>query len=193
MANDEVERPLNEDEVKLLISLANELMERSINITPGSCMYLAGFMVRRIVKEGWSPAYPDPTPEQEVEFLDRIIAGLPADAIVRPHPSHEGIADIVFPEGVKLFDVASLYPEEYLKPANPDGVHVYRKFESDWYPLPDFVNYEINSEGDVRNKHTHRVLDVVESNGVKYVEVDDNEGFPHILSVSHQLKVVFGI
>lgn len=193
MANDEFERPLNEEEAKLQIKLASELMERSINISVGSCMYLAGFMVRRIVKEGWSPAYPDPTPEQEVEFLDRIISGLPAEAIVRPHPAHEGIADIVFPEGVKLIDVGSLYPKDYTLPANPDGVHVYRKFQSDWYPVPDFANYEINSEGDIRNRHTHRVLDVVESNGVKYVEVDDNEGFAHILSVSHQLKVVFGI
>ncbi|ALY08670.1 hypothetical protein CAPNMURICA_70 [Arthrobacter phage CapnMurica] len=105
MENEDEHRPLNEDELKLFRALSDELIERSINITPGSCMYFAGMLVRRIVKEGWSPAYPDPTSEQEVEFLDRIVSGLPARPV--------GFKPEQWPDDVRLFDVNSLYPTEY--------------------------------------------------------------------------------
>ncbi|UUG69316.1 hypothetical protein SEA_SCIENCEWIZSAM_74 [Arthrobacter phage ScienceWizSam] len=146
MANDEVERPLNEDEVQLLISLANELLERSINITPGSCMYLAGFMVRRIVKEGWSPAYPDPTPEQ-------------------------------WPDGVKLYDVNSLYPTEFF---------------SDWYQIPNYSTYEMNSGGQVRNRSSETILDY-ESLPGKWIRLRSDEGEYKIVSVDELLNEVFGV
>jgi hypothetical protein len=149
---------------------------------------IAEMLVDRVIAIGWQwhppklEEYPDPTPEQEIEFLDRIVSGLPARPV--------GFKPEQWPDDVRLYDVNSLYPKEYtLRDLSPSS----DKFLSDWYPLPEFDNYEIDSEGDVRNRHTKRVLDVVESNGIRYVEVDDDEGCPHILSVEHQLKVVFGI
>ena len=45
--------PLNEEQAKLMTAMADELMRRSINITPGTCMYFAGYLAERVVKEGW--------------------------------------------------------------------------------------------------------------------------------------------
>ncbi|ALY09045.1 hypothetical protein GORDON_70 [Arthrobacter phage Gordon] len=121
---------------------------------------------------------PDPTPEQEIEFIDRIIAGLPAEAIVRPHPSHEGIADILFPNGVKIYDVNSLYPTEFF---------------SDWYPITNFDDYEVNSGGQVRNRHNKHILDYEPSSSGKYVKMRNDKGEQLIISVDDLLNQVFGI
>ncbi|UTN92074.1 HNH endonuclease [Arthrobacter phage Darby] len=122
--------------------------------------------------------FPDPTPEQELEYLDRIIAGLPEGTIFRQHPSHEGIADIVFPEGVKLFDVGSLYPTEFF---------------SDWYPITNFDDYEVNSGGQVRNRHNQHILDYEPSSSGKYVKMRNDKGEQLIISVDDILNQVFGI
>ncbi|ASD52293.1 hypothetical protein QCN32_gp73 [Arthrobacter phage Niktson] len=164
---------LDSDEVKLLQALADELIERSINITPGSCMYLAGFLVRRAVKEGWSPAYPDPTPEQEVEFLDRIVAGLNIPIVGR---QDLGLPMIV-PGSVKLYDVNSLYPTEFF---------------SDWYLIPNYSTYEMNSGGQVRNRSSETILDY-ESLPGKWIRLRSDEGEYKIVSVDELLNEVFGV
>lgn len=117
------------------------------------------------------PEYPDPTPEQEIDIMDRIIHGLPMRTLVIPHESHEGIADVV------LYDVASKHPKEFF---------------SDWYRVPAYDNYEINSAGEVRNRWTRRVLEVAEQGGEQYVEMHDKEGFAHDINVRYIKEQVFG-
>ncbi|QXO13228.1 HNH endonuclease [Arthrobacter phage DevitoJr] len=104
--------------------------------------------------------FPDPTPEQEIEFLDRIIAGLP-----------------MIPEGVKLYDVNSLYPTEFF---------------SDWYQIPNFDAYEINSGGQVRHRSNKVILDY-ESLPGKWIRLRNNGGEFQIVSVDDLLNTVFGI
>ena len=45
--------PFSDEEARLVTAFADELMKRSINITPGSCVYFAGYLVDRAIKEGW--------------------------------------------------------------------------------------------------------------------------------------------
>jgi len=54
MADADIFVPASGDEARLITAIADELMQRSVNITPGSCVYLAGYIAERVVKEGWS-------------------------------------------------------------------------------------------------------------------------------------------
>jgi hypothetical protein len=146
-------------------------------VSPDMLPWLAG-LKQQLLTETVDLAFPDPTPAEEIEFIDRIISGLPANAVVvRPHDWHEGIADVIFPTGVKLYDVASKHPKEFF---------------SDWYRVPAYDNYEINSAGEVRNRWTRRVLEVAEQGGEQYVEMHDKEGFAHDINVRYIKEQVFG-
>ncbi|AXH46729.1 hypothetical protein QCN35_gp68 [Arthrobacter phage Synepsis] len=104
---------------------------------------------------------PDPTPEQEIEILNRLASGLP-----------------MIPAGVKLYDVNSLYPTEFF---------------SDWYPITNFDDYEVNSGGQVRNRHNQHILDYEPSSSGKYVKMRNDKGEQLIISVDDILNQVFGI
>jgi len=135
--------------------------------------------------------FPDPTPEQEIDIIDRIIHGLPVNAIAIPHPSHEGIADIVeeYMEekgkelqgnlhdlGVKLYDVASLHPVEL----------------NAWTRIPEFDNYEVNPLGMVRSRWTKRELEVATIGDEKSVEMHDKDGFSHEVNIRLIMEWTFG-
>jgi hypothetical protein len=90
-------------------------------------------------------------------------------------------------------------PERVLTPANPDGVHVYdvvskhpKEFFSDWYRVPEYDNYEINSAGVIRNRWTRRELDITENGGEQYVDMHDKDGFEHTINVRYVREKVFG-
>lgn len=89
-------------------------------------------------------------------------------------------------------------PARVLKPANPDGVHIYdvvslHPVEVDiWSRVPDFDNYEINSLGAIRSRWTKRVLSDDEYFGEGYVEMHDKEGNPHVVNVRYLREKVFG-
>ena len=135
--------------------------------------YIAKLIAERIIDSGWQPPQVELTDAQAVDIVERIIEGRPL-------------------------------PEAYGKPANPEGTAIYRKqlydvnslnpqpFVSDWYRIPEFDNYEIRTNGEIRNRFTKRPLDVTVDGGVKYVEMHDKDGFPHYVSVDHQVQQVFG-
>ncbi|ASM62347.1 hypothetical protein SEA_NIGHTMARE_74 [Arthrobacter phage Nightmare] len=104
--------------------------------------------------------FPDPTPEQEIEILNRLACGLP-----------------MIPEGVKLYDVNSLYPTEFF---------------SDWYQIPNYSTYEMNSGGQVRNRSSETILDY-ESLPGKWIRLRSDEGEYKIVSVDELLNEVFGV
>jgi len=52
--NDDIFVPSSGEEARLITAISDELMQRSVNIAPGSCVYLAGYIAERVVKEGWS-------------------------------------------------------------------------------------------------------------------------------------------
>lgn len=55
MENDDIPALVNDEQARLITAMADELMKRSDNITPGSCVYFAGYLAARAVKEGWGP------------------------------------------------------------------------------------------------------------------------------------------
>ncbi|QFP95467.1 hypothetical protein SEA_MAKAI_76 [Arthrobacter phage Makai] len=155
--------------------------------------YAADLIAQRIIEAGWQPPKVELTEEQEVEILDRIVHGLPIPEAYLVPANPEGNAvykkqRMELPpitdepdafaniRGKKLYDVASLHPQE---------VQV-------WKRLPDFDNYEINQLGEIRNRFTKRVLDEQDEDGNAYVEMHDKEGFPHIVSVQYQIEKAFG-
>ncbi|ASR84086.1 hypothetical protein SEA_TEACUP_74 [Arthrobacter phage Teacup] len=123
--------------------------------------------------------FPDPTPEQEIEFLDRLVGGLPA--------RHVAFRPEQWPDDVKLYDVASLYPTEYALrvPEEPT------EFFSDWYQIPNYSTYEMNSGGQVRNRSSQVILDY-ESLPGKWIRLRSDEGEYKIVSVDELLNEVFG-
>jgi hypothetical protein len=169
--------PNNEKQAKLMTAFADELREHSY-LSMGECMSLAGYLAERAVKEGWQwhpPKLDDfdlehnkvaLTPHQEIDIMDRIISGLPARVLTPANP-----------DGVYVYDVASKYPKEFV---------------SDWYRVPEYDNYEINSAGEIRNRWTRRVLEVAEQGGEQYVEMHDKEGFAHDINVRYVREKVFG-
>jgi len=52
-SSDDIPIPASDEQARLITAMADELMKRSVNITPGSCVYLAGYLAARAVKEGW--------------------------------------------------------------------------------------------------------------------------------------------
>ncbi|UTN91632.1 HNH endonuclease [Arthrobacter phage Trustiboi] len=116
--------------------------------------------------------FPDPTPEQEIEILNRLASGLP-----------------MIPAGVKLYDVNSLYPTEY---ALRDPEEPAKEFFSDWYQIPNFDAYEINSGGQVRHR-SNKVILGYETLPGKWIRLRTNEGEFQIVSVDDLLNTVFGI
>lgn len=181
--------PNNEKQAKLMTAFADELREHSY-LSMGECMSLAGYLAERAVKEGWQwhpPKLDDfdlehnkvaLTPHQEIDMMDRIISGLPVDSIVvRPHPDHAGIADIVFPDGVEIYDVASLHPQVINK----------------WERIPTWDNYEANvALGLIRNRWTKRTLEPVSDgeDNEDYVEMHDKDGFAHFCHVPYIIEQV---
>ncbi|UGL63305.1 hypothetical protein SEA_TOKKI_84 [Arthrobacter phage Tokki] len=147
---------------------------------------VAAQIAGRIVDAGWALPVPTITEEQEIDLVERIISGLPprpeykslqwpppgSVAVVEPHPSHEGIAD------VKLYDVNSLYPQEV----------------SNWTRIPTWDNYEINGLGQVRNRWTKRILDYVDDgeDNEDYVEMHDKEGYTHMCHIGYLKEQTFG-
>ncbi|AXC38691.1 hypothetical protein QCN37_gp67 [Arthrobacter phage Tatanka] len=115
---------------------------------------------------------PDPTPEQEIEILNRLASGLP-----------------MIPAGVKLYDVNSLYPTEY---ALRDPEEPAKEFFSNWYQISNFDAYEINSGGQVRHR-SNKVILGYEAFPGKWVRLRNNEGEFQIVSVDDLLNTVFGI
>jgi len=143
-----------------------------------------------------------PTPEQEVEFLDRIVSGLPVDRtpfIVEEYMEEKG-------EEIKLYDVASLYPTEYaLRDVTVvDVVSAYPKLTDEqmanalkeaaemWTRIPDFDNYEVNALGDIRSRWTKRMIEVAHQGGEKYVNMHDKDGYAHDVNVRYVVEKVFG-
>ncbi|UYL88267.1 hypothetical protein SEA_LILHUDDY_78 [Arthrobacter phage LilHuddy] len=140
----------------------------------------------RVLEEFEYTADPVLTPNQELDLIERVISGLPprptyhsmqwpppgSVAVVEPHPSHEGIADI------KLIDVASLHPQEV----------------ANWTRIPTWDNYEINGLGQVRNRWTKRILDYVDDgeDNEDYVEMHDKEGYTHMCHVGYLKEQTFG-
>lgn len=147
---------------------------------------LAVGIVDIVIQKGWQWHPVNPIVEEEIDMIDRIISGLPprptyqslqwpphgSVAVVEPHPSHEGIAD------VKLYDVNSLYPQEV----------------SNWTRIPTWDNYEINGLGQVRNRWTKRILDYVDDgeDNEDYVEMHDKEGYTHMCHVGYLKEQTFG-
>lgn len=147
---------------------------------------IAERIVDRVIQAGWQwhpPKLEDidldhnrvalPTPEQEVDILDRIVHGLPV------------------PEGVKLYDVASLYPQEVVI-LPPSKTPTFEEAANTWVRVPNFDNYEVNCLEEVRNRFTRRTLDFEKNMNGKYVEMHDKEGFAHYVSVEHIVNEVFG-
>ena len=132
--------------------------------------YIAKLIAERIVEAGWTPPKVELTEEEEVELVDRIIHGLP----VKFQPNKPVLDVVTLPNGVQLVDVVSAHPH------------------TNWKRIPDFDNYEIDQLGNVRNRFTRRIIETTDEGGVTYVEMHDKEGFPHIVSVAHQVQVVFG-
>ncbi|ASR83364.1 hypothetical protein SEA_CATERPILLAR_72 [Arthrobacter phage Caterpillar] len=128
--------------------------------------------------KGWAPeTEEDIVAGHEIDLIDRIIHGLPTNAVVVPHHTNEGIADIVFPDGVEIYDVASLHPQVINK----------------WERIPTWDNYEANVElGVIRNRWTKRVLDPVSDgeDNEDYVEMHDKEGFSHFCHVPYIIEQV---
>lgn len=127
--------------------------------------------------------YPDPTPEQEIEFIDKIISGLPADAV----------ADL--PNGVKLYDVNSLYPQEFTpkyKLPHERKSDALIAQEPTWKRIPEFDNYEMTPLGVIRNRWTKRVLEVAEDGDQKYVAMHDKDGYDHDVNVQFALEKTYG-
>jgi hypothetical protein len=212
--------PLNEKQSKLMSAIADELTKISINITPGTIMYFAGALAERVVKEGWQwhpvateinldynrvalKEYPDPTPEQEIEIIDRVISGLPmlpvdnTPFIVEEYMEEMGekiememvesdvkfmgksdlhlMDEVYMANGVKLVDVNSLYPYVI----------------NEWVRVPEFDNYEINiTLGLVRSRWTKRVLDIAEQGGESYVDMHDKEGHSHDVNIRYIIEQV---
>jgi hypothetical protein len=160
---------------------------------------MADCIAERIIELGWVPIedFPDeelPASTQAVVngVMERIISGLPERVLKPANP--EGNA--VYPKG-KLYDVASLHPVEVnLKDLAKSGeYHISsqpREFVSDYYRIPDFDNYEINSFGEIRNRWTKRVLEVTENCGEDYVDMHDKNGFEHTINVRYVREKVFG-
>jgi hypothetical protein len=161
--------PKNEKQAKLMTAFADELREHSY-LSMGECMSLASYLAERVVKEGWQwhpPKLEDfdlehnkvvLTPHQEIDMMDRIISGLPIDVNQ-------------FGNGVKVYDVASLHPQEV---------------KELWVRIPEFENYEMNLvDKDIRNRFTKRILETTNESGNIYTEMHDKEGFPHYISVEH--------
>lgn len=173
--------PLDEKQAKLMSALADELTQRSINITPGSIMYFAGYLAERVVKEGWTPSYPDPTPEQEVEIMDRIVSGLPMRPITDRPGDFANISSGRLPIDRTPFIVEE-YMEEQGEKLNLANV---------WKRIPEFDNYEVSPLGVIRSRWTKRVLDQTLSGSFMYVDMHDKDGNPHLVSVEHIVTSVF--
>ncbi|QGZ17282.1 hypothetical protein SEA_GIANTSBANE_78 [Arthrobacter phage Giantsbane] len=135
----------------------------------------------RIVEEFHYSADPVLTPNQELDLVERIISGLP------PRPEYKSLqwpplgTVVVEPdleEGVKLYDVNSLYPQEV----------------ANWTRIPTWDNYEINGLGQVRNRWTKRILDYVDDgeDNEDYVEMHDKEGYSHMCHTGYLKEQTFG-
>ncbi len=197
MTSEAMPAPLNAKEAKLMTAIADELMKISVNITPGSCMYFAGYLARRVVKEGWQwhpSEFPDPTPAQEKEIINRIISGLPMEYVKPTNPNGNAVYE---KEPKKLYDVNSLHPEEFKLTPNMKLTHERKSEEliaaaNSWRRIPEFDNYEITPLGVIRNRWTKRVLEVAEDGGQKYVAMHDKDGFDHDVNVSFVIEKVYG-
>lgn len=186
--NNGIPVPLNEKQAKLMTALADELKQSS-HMSMGECMALAGHLTERVVKEGWQwhpvatewnldynmvalPEHKDPTPEEEIEFIDRIISGLPARVVgFKASQWPDSI-----PTDVKIVDVASLHPQEV----------------NMWKRIPEYDNYEVNPLGVIRSRWTRRVLEVIEQGGEEYVDMHDKDGYEHTINVRYIKENVFG-
>ncbi|AYD87279.1 hypothetical protein SEA_TENNO_73 [Arthrobacter phage Tenno] len=95
--NPVVRIPLYDKETGFMLQ---EILEVDVEFFLSSTQGLRSNQARVVSLEA-----PDPTSEQEVEFLDRIVSGLPARPV--------GFKPEQWPDDVRLFDVNSLYPTEY--------------------------------------------------------------------------------
>jgi hypothetical protein len=101
------------------------------------------------------------TVDQELDMLDRIVHDLPMREVFITNLG----------SGVKLYDVASLYPQEVTEL---------------WKRIPEFDNYEMDMINKViRNRWTKRTLEVTDEGGTAYTEMHDKDGFPHYISVEY--------
>ncbi len=175
MTNEVTPEPLeNEVKADIIMELATKF-----NLTlPNAAGVLEFFL-----DKGWNPpvltefdidfnhvalpyptAYALRTPEEEIDIMDRIISGLPARVLTPANP-----------DGVHIYDVASLHPKE---------VNL-------WKRIPEFENYEANPFGVVRNRWTRRVLDVARIGDQESVEMHDKDGFPHELNIRYIVEKTF--
>lgn len=135
--------------------------------------------------------FPEPTPEQEVEFIDRIIAGQPMLPLLSS--IEEGFMEEVgaaiqkmYKESVPKSSISIVFPDGTPIPSAP------RKMVVHWHRIPRFDNYEINMYGEIRNRFTRRVLELEKTMTGKYVDMHDKDGFPHLVCVDHIVKEMFG-
>lgn len=170
-----------------------QLVELIYDTTDTMPMQEARRVAARIVAAGWQWHPPTLSADEEVDLVDRIISGLPPRA--------------VSPK-VKL-DL----PEEYTKPANPEGPAVYKRQKLDipeglidvaslhpvelntWTRIPTWDNYEINLLGDVRSRWTKRTLEDetdITDEGERYVQMHDKDGFSHLCHVKYLMEQTFG-
>lgn len=130
-------------------------------------------------------AYPDPTPEQEVEIMDRIISGLPIEYLKPSNP--DGIHTYSkIPEVELPVDRTPFIVEEYMEDMGEKLT-----LANTWKRIPEFDNYEVSPLGVIRNRWTKRVLDQTLSGSFLYVDMHDKDGNPHLISVEHIVTSVF--
>ena len=149
--------------------------------------------------------FPDPTPDQAKEIMDRIVSGLPVEYLKPANP----LGNYNYPkdvrteqeEPIKLYDVASLYPQEvfvtdivsaYPKLTNEQMANALKESAEMWERIPEFDNYEVNALGDIRSRWTKRTLEVAHQGGEKYVNMHDKDGYAHDINVRYVVEKVFG-
>jgi hypothetical protein len=180
-------------------SKRDELVDALTLDYAGMVMYhknraIAERIADRVIQAGWQWHPPKLEPEQEIEIMDRIISGLPIDRapfIVEEYMEEQGEDLLKKYEGVRLYDVNSLYPTAYAL-RDPKKTPTLEEAANTWEPVPEFANYQVNTLGEFRNRFTRRILDFEPNCNGKYVEMHDKDGFAHLVSVDHIVKEVFG-
>lgn len=168
---------------RLITAFADELLQRSENITPGSCMFFAGYLADRAIKEGWQWHPPVLEPQQEVDMMDRIISGLPTERLYD--------VNSLYPREVVVMDVVSKLPKITDKPGEFANISPRKDVPGapHWSVIPNYENYEISRDGAVRSKWTKRVLDIEYRNCKSFVEMHDKNGFPDMVSTMELAQI----
>jgi hypothetical protein len=144
-----------------------------------------------------------PTPEQELEVLDRIVHGLPP----KPAGFWESIADFkrppsahftlgrdgtltqnVKPEEVEFVDIVSKYPKDWEEAIDYNRVALR---VDKWRPIPGYSKYEMSTYKAIAEKATGKSVSIVKGGRFDNALLSNDDGVNKRVHIDFLFKKTF--